>query len=153
VRNLLLDAELNEEYYRERGDFAQRLDRAVQICAAVASLGAVASWLLGHASGAWNVLLVVSAILSAASPIVRWFDDAVKFTNLASRWSELAGELRTLAFENPAQEEMLRRAQDISRRLEALQREDTSKPKQRLISAMRQRVEVRHGLAAATVQG
>lgn len=151
LRDRRLLAELNEEYYRARAANAAFWDRAVQILSAVSGLSAVVVWIAsaGPAQKAWALLLVLSAVLSAVSPVVRWFDDAVKFTDLASRWTDVAGKLRVLTLAQLDEATLRTSLLEIAEAIETLQRHDTTRPQQRLIAKLRHRVEIRHGLAAA----
>lgn len=150
LRNLKLDAELNEEYYRVCAARAAFWDRLVQVLAAIAGLSAVTSWMAaGPAYHLWAVLSVVSAILSAVNPAVRWFDDAVKFSGLAARWTDLAGRLRVLTLAALPEEQLRPKLVDLREAMEALQREDTSEPRRRLIAKIQTRIEQRHGLVWA----
>lgn len=147
-----LDAEMNEEYYRKRAASASWMDRFIQILAAISSLSAVAVWISSQgprSQKAWALLLIVSAILSATSPILRWFDDAVKFTDLASKWTVVAGKLRVLRVREIDDAKLRECIVEICIEMEALQREDTSEPRNALIAKMRQKITERHGLQAA----
>ena len=151
IRNEKLSAELNEEYYRARAASAMRIERAVQVSAAVTSLAAVSTWIAsaaGFAQSAWAVLSILVAVLSAASPIMRWADDAVHFNNLASKWTHVAGQLRLLERTAGTPDEQHARLLEIMAESEGLQREDTTLPDDRLIRKLRQKVEIRHGLRA-----
>jgi hypothetical protein len=145
----LYTAELNEAYYRALAARASLKDRSVQVASALTSLGAVAVWISSQSPGlqkAWTILLLVSAALSAVSPIVRWFDDAVKFTNFSSRWSAIAGKLRVLklsAVDASAERTELLRIVDT---MEALQSEDTLDPRSGLITKLQDRIVARHQL-------
>jgi hypothetical protein len=155
LRDAILTAELNEEYYRHRGHAASRMSRWVQVLAAVTGASALGSWFVGTAAvggtaqNAWAVLLTVSAALSISAPILRWDDDAVRFLELAAKWSGVAGRLRLLDLRARVGTEVSADLVAAQTEAEALQRDDTSLPNRKLIRELQAQIEVRHGLRVA----
>lgn len=145
----LLKAEMNEQYFRILATREARYDRIVQCLAAVTSLSAGAAWLSAHGKPAeemWGVVMLISAVLSSLSPIVRWFDSAVKFTDLAARWTGIAGRIRVLGISRLDDSELRARLIIAASDMEALEREDTSRVNRKLVNWVQDQISARHGL-------
>jgi hypothetical protein len=147
----LLTAELNEAYYRVRADRLDWLDTALRVGAAALATGAVVTWargLDGALAGVWTVLTLATAATSAAGPILRLSDRSRRWADLAGKWTVLAGELRVLSLGDTATAEARAALVNIAKRGEALQRDDTTSPRRRLIDELQAQILKRHGVAS-----
>jgi hypothetical protein len=93
----MLDAEMNDRYWRDRAsDFAQR-EKGLKVFLAITSSATVAGWTVWHnVPIVWQILSGVSAVIAVALPILDYTSQVERASDLRSEWWDLAGEYRTL---------------------------------------------------------
>ncbi len=92
-------AMFNETYCRRKTDRAARADLWIRCLSALAGTGAVLVWatsLPAPYAGLWKVISVVTAALSALSPILRLDDASRRWLSLAGKWSVLVATFRQI---------------------------------------------------------
>jgi hypothetical protein len=139
VLHALMEAQLNEAYYRKRAESFTRADFSIRCAVAVLSTGAVVAFgqsFAGPWAHLWQALSILAAILSVLSPILQLSERARRLSDLAGRWTGVAGELRLLDLGRQPEESDGARFLRLVEKSEGLQREDTAPRKKGLVKKL-----------------
>jgi len=123
----LATASFNESYYRRRADRCARWDLLMRCFSAACGAGAVVTFVAkldGWSAHAWSALVVTSAVFSVLGPILQLSDHARKWSDIASRWTAVAGGFRQIDRGVVEKEDVAREFCRLVRDGEQLERED-----------------------------